>query len=201
MTEPQKPQSKKLDAITIKKYANRRLYNTATSTYVTLDDLCDMIKQGQEFNVYDAKTGEELTRSVLTQIIVEQEGKGDNLLPISFMRQLIKFYGGGADWLVPKYLEHSFSEFTRNQEQMRQTLQANLGGMFPFNMPMQALEQAGKQNMALIEQAMKMFSPFAAFSTDATQNMQTQMTNNLQELQQKMAAMQQGLAPKTGDKK
>jgi polyhydroxyalkanoate synthesis repressor PhaR len=143
--------------ITIKKYANRRLYNTATSSYVTLENLCLMVKQGTDFVVFDAKTGEDITRAVLTQIIVEEEGKGQNLLPISFLRQLIGFYGDNMQWLVPSYLENSMHSFARNQEQMRLYLQNTFGGMFPFGQ----FEQMGKQNMAMIEQAMKMFSPFA----------------------------------------
>ena len=142
--------------VTIKKYANRRLYNTATSSYVTLDHLCQMVKEGTEFVVYDAKTGEDITRGVLTQIIVEEEGKGQNLLPISFLRQLIGFYGDNLQWLVPRYLEHSMKAFARNQEQMRTYMQDALGGLFPFGQ----FEEMGKQNMALFERAMKMFSPF-----------------------------------------
>ncbi|MFO0995796.1 MAG: polyhydroxyalkanoate synthesis repressor PhaR [Alphaproteobacteria bacterium] len=142
--------------ITIKKYANRRLYNTATSSYVTLDDLCQMVKQGVEFTVFDAKTGDDITRSVLTQIIVEEEGKGQNLLPISFLRQLIGFYGDSLQGLVPRYLEQSMRAFIHNQERMRQYVQSTLGGMFPFAQ----FEEMGKQNMAMMEQAMKMFSPF-----------------------------------------
>ena len=143
--------------VVVKKYANRRLYNTATSSYVTLDDLAEMIKAGGDFVVYDAKTGEDLTRSVLTQIIVEQEQKGgQNLLPTSFLRQLISFYGDSMQWLVPRYLEHAMSTFGRNQEQMRKSLQDAFGGLFPFG----SLEQMGKQNLALFEQTMKMFSPF-----------------------------------------
>jgi polyhydroxyalkanoate synthesis repressor PhaR len=142
--------------IVIKKYANRRLYNTATSSYVTLDDLSAMVKQGGDFVVYDAKTGEDITRSVLTQIIVEEEQKGQNLLPISFLRQLISFYGDNMQWLVPRYLEHAMKMFARNQEQMRKNLQEAFGGLFPFG----GLEEMGKQNMALFEKTMKMFSPF-----------------------------------------
>src|SRR5260221_4425710 len=142
--------------ITIKKYANRRLYNTATSSYVTLDNLCQMVKDGADFVVYDAKTGEDITRAVLTQIIVEEEGKGHNLLPISFLRQLIAFYGDSMQWLVPSYLENSMRSFAHNQEQMRRYLQDTFGGMFPFGQ----FEQMGKQNMVMIERAMKMFSPF-----------------------------------------
>src|SRR5579862_9601509 len=142
--------------ITIKKYANRRLYNTATSSYVTLDNLCQMVKDGTDFVVYDAKTGEDITRAVLTQIIVEEEGKGQNLLPISFLRQLIAFYGDSMQWLVPSYLENSMRSFAHNQEQMRRYLQETFGGMFPFGQ----FEQMGKQNMAMIERAMKMVFPF-----------------------------------------
>jgi polyhydroxyalkanoate synthesis repressor PhaR len=143
--------------VTIKKYANRRLYNTATSSYVTLDHLCQMVKDGTDFVVYDAKTGEDITRSVLTQIIVEEEGKGQNLLPISFLRQLIGFYGDNLQWLVPRYLEHSMTSFARNQEQMRTYLQDTLGGLFPFG----PFEEMGKQNIAMFERTMKMFTPFA----------------------------------------
>ena len=139
----------------VKKYANRRLYNTATSSYVTLEDLATMIKQGGDFVVYDAKTGEDLTRSVLTQIIVEQEQKGQNLLPISFLRQLISFYGDSMQFLVPGYLEQAMVAFARNQEQMRNSLRTTFG-IFPFGQ----FEEMGKQNMALFEQALKMLSPY-----------------------------------------
>ena len=118
--------------VTIKKYANRRLYNTSTSSYVTLDDLSRMVKQGHEFVVFDAKTSEEITRAVLTQIIVEEEQKGQSILPISFLRQLISLYGDSMQWLVPRYLEHAMSTFARNQEQMRKSLQDAFGGLFPF---------------------------------------------------------------------
>jgi polyhydroxyalkanoate synthesis repressor PhaR len=148
--------------VVIKKYANRRLYNTSTSSYVTLDDLARMVKQHSDFVVYDAKTGEDITRAVLTQIIVEEEQKGgQNLLPISFLRQLIGLYGDSMQWLVPRYLEHAMSSFARNQEQMRKSLQEAFGGLFPFG----PLEQMGKQNLALFEQTMKMFSPFPTGTT------------------------------------
>src|SRR5215831_20557808 len=110
--------------VVVKKYANRRLYNTATSSYVTLDDLARLIKEGGDFVAYDAKTGEDITRPVLTQIIVEQEQKGQNLLPTSFLRQLIGFYGDSMQFLVPGYLEQAMIAFARNQEQMRKNLQA-----------------------------------------------------------------------------
>jgi polyhydroxyalkanoate synthesis repressor PhaR len=144
--------------VVIKKYANRRLYNTATSSYVTLDDLSHMVKAGADFVVYDAKTGEEITRAVLTQIIVEEEQKGQNLLPISFLRQLIGLYGDSMQWLVPRYLEHAMSTFAHNQDHMRKNLQEAFGGLFPFG----PLEEMGKQNLALFEKTMKMFSPFPA---------------------------------------
>lgn len=148
--------------VTIKKYANRRLYNTATSSYVTLDNLSQMVKEGVEFNVYDAKSSEDITRSVLTQIIVEEEGKaGQNLLPISFLRQLIGFYGDNMQWLVPKYLEHSMQTLSKNQEQIRGYFQNTFGNMFPFG---STLEEMGKQNLAMFERAMKMFSPFGGMT-------------------------------------
>ena len=144
--------------VTIKKYANRRLYNTATSSYVTLENLAQMVKDGTDFVVFDAKTGEDITRPVLTQIIVEEEGKGQNLLPISFLRQLIGFYGDSMQWLVPGYLENAMRSFARNQEQMRRTMQDAFGGMFPFAGP---FEQMSKQNISMIEQAMKLWAPFS----------------------------------------
>jgi polyhydroxyalkanoate synthesis repressor PhaR len=141
--------------VIVKKYANRRLYNTATSSYVTLDDLAKLIKEGGDFVAHDAKTGEDITRSVLTQIIVEQEQKGQNLLPISFLRQLISFYGDSMQFLVPSYLEQAMIVFNRNQEQIRQNLRATFG-MFPFGQ----FEEMGKHNMALFDRALKMLSPY-----------------------------------------
>jgi polyhydroxyalkanoate synthesis repressor PhaR len=141
--------------VVVKKYANRRLYNTATSSYVTLDDLAKLIKEGGDFVAHDAKTGEDITRSVLTQIIVEQEQKGQNLLPISFLRQLIGFYGDSMQFLVPGYLEQAMVAFGRNQEQMRKSLQATFG-IFPFGQ----FEEMGKQNMALFQRALGMLAPY-----------------------------------------
>jgi polyhydroxyalkanoate synthesis repressor PhaR len=144
--------------VVIKKYANRRLYNTATSAYVTLDHLSQMVNDKTDFVVYDAKTGEDITRSVLTQIIFEEESKsGQNLLPIPFLRQLISFYGDSLQGVVPQYLEMSMAQFSRNQEQMRRYMQ----NAFGFN-PFQQFEAMGKQNMAMFEQAMRMFNPFGA---------------------------------------
>ncbi len=141
--------------ITIKKYANRRLYNTATSSYVTLDHLCQMVQEGIDFVVYDAKTGNDITRAVLTQIIVEEEAKGQNLLPIKFLRQLIGLYGDSLQWMVPEYLDQVMEAFTGNQERMRQSMQESFGGIFPFG----NLEEMSRQNMAMFENAMKMFTP------------------------------------------
>ena len=141
--------------VVVKKYANRRLYNTATSSYVTLDDLAKLIKEGGDFVAHDAKTGEDITRSVLTQIIVEQEQKGQNLLPISFLRQLISFYGDSMQFLVPGYLEHAMGAFGRNQDQMRKSLQATFG-IFPFGQ----FEEMGKQNMAMFQRALNLLAPF-----------------------------------------
>jgi polyhydroxyalkanoate synthesis repressor PhaR len=174
--------------VTIKKYANRRLYNTATSSYVTLDDLAKMVKQGGEFVVYDAKTGEDITRSVLTQIIVEEEGKGANLLPISFLRQLIGLYGDQMQWLVPRYLEQAMAAFASQQEQMRKNLQNAFGGLFPFG----GIEEMSKQNMALFEKTMKMFSPFPSGSGEGKPSAPKQETN-IEELTQRLNALQSQL--------
>jgi polyhydroxyalkanoate synthesis repressor PhaR len=153
--------------IVIKKYANRRLYDTGCSSYVTLDDLCQMVKKNQEFVVYDAKTGEDLTRSVLTQIIVEQEGKdGKNLLPINFLRQLIGFYDNKFQGAVPDYLEQSLDAFTKHHEQFRDQMNksiAPLNGMFPG---LQAMEDMGKKNMAMFENAMRAMTPFPMRGTE-----------------------------------
>jgi polyhydroxyalkanoate synthesis repressor PhaR len=150
--------------VVIKKYANRRLYNTATSAYVTLDHLSQMVKDKTDFVVYDAKTGDEITRFVLTQIIFEEESKGgQTLLPIPFLRQLISFYGDSLQGVVPQYLEMSMTQFARNQEQMRRYLQ----NAFGFN-PFQQFESMGKQNMAMFEKAMRMFNPFGTGQPGAT---------------------------------
>ncbi len=139
--------------ITIKKYANRRLYNTATSSYVTLDHLCQMVKEGQDFVVYDAKSGDDITHSVLTQIIFEEESKGQNLLPIRFLRQLIRFYDDSLQALLPGYLEVSMESFTRNQEQMRKNLSEAMGQMSPFRQ----FEDLSRHNLAMFQRAMNVF--------------------------------------------
>jgi len=141
--------------VVIKKYANRRLYNTQTSSYVTLDHLALMVKEGTEFEVRDAHTGEDITRSVLTQIIFEEEAKGQSLLPIKFLRQLIRFYGDSLQSFVPGYLDMSMDGFTKNQDAMRNRLAEAFGGST------QVIENMTRQNMAMFERAMQMFSPFA----------------------------------------
>ena len=139
----------------IKKYANRRLYNTVTSSYVTLDHLCRMVKDGDDFVVYDARTEADITRSVLTQIIVEEESKGQNLLPIGFLRQLISLYGDSLQIVVPQYLDQVMTTFVENQDATRSRMQEAFGGLFPLKQ----FEEMGKQNMAMFERAMSLFSP------------------------------------------
>ena len=153
--------------ITIKKYANRRLYNTQTSSYVTLDYLAQMVKEGTDFVVYDAKSGEDITRQILTHIIVEEEGKGQNLLPISFLRHLISFYGDSLESVVPNYLENSMQAFAQNQEQMRDYMQNTLGDLNPMNQ----FEEMGKKNVAMFEETMKMFMPFFSGTDGGGENM------------------------------
>lgn len=144
------------DVIVIKKYANRRLYNTATSSYVTLDHLCEMVKQSKEFVVRDAKTGEDITRSVLTQIIFEEEGKGQNLLPINFLRQLIRFYGDSLQSFIPSYLEMSMNSFSKEQEKLRHRVTSALGGRERLSQ----FEDQIRQNLEMFDSAMRMFTPF-----------------------------------------
>ncbi len=142
--------------VVVKKYANRRLYNTESSSYITLENLAEMVRLGRDFVVYDAKSGDDITRSVLTQIIVEEEGKGQNLLPTNFLRQLIGLYGGSMQGLVPKYLEYAMTSFAQQQEQMRTAMQKTMGTLFPFG----NMEEMGRQNMAMMERAISMFTPF-----------------------------------------
>jgi polyhydroxyalkanoate synthesis repressor PhaR len=139
----------------VKKYANRRLYNTATSSYVTLDDLCKMVRAGEHFVVYDAKSGEDLTRSILTQIILEEDGKGRNLLPINFLRQLIGYYDDSLRAFLPRYLELSMENFAANQEQIRRYIESTFGQFFPLSQ----FEDMARQNLALFQRAATMFKP------------------------------------------
>ncbi|MEM6665168.1 MAG: polyhydroxyalkanoate synthesis repressor PhaR [Pseudomonadota bacterium] len=140
----------------IKKYANRRLYNTGTSTYVTLEDLSHMVKAGEDFVVFDAKSSDDITRSVLTQIIFEQEAKGENLLPISFLRQLIRFYGDSMQGLVPSYLTFSIESLARDQSKLRDMVGQALGGN-----AFDVMQDQVKRNQAMFEKSMRMFSPFS----------------------------------------
>ena len=154
--------SSKNQPIMIKKYANRRLYNTGSSTYVTLEDLATMVKAGEEFVVQDAKSGEDITRSVLAQIIFDQEAKeGQNLLPIAFLRQLIKFYGDSMQAMVPSYLEHSMNSFAAEQEKMREQMTKALGGIGGMGMGnLGPMEDQVRRNMEMFQKAMSMFMPF-----------------------------------------
>ena len=141
--------------VVVKKYANRRLYNTETSSYITLENLADMIRAGRDFVVYDAKSSEDITRGVLTQIIVEEESKGTSMLPTPFLRQLIGFYGDSLQGVVPRYLETAMSSFARQQQQLRQVVTQTFS---PFIPP--SVEEMSRQNLAMIEKAMGMFNPF-----------------------------------------
>ena len=179
---------------TIKKYANRRLYNTGTSTYVTLEDLASMVKEGEDFLVYDAKTGDDITRSVLAQIIFEQENKaGQNLLPTTFLRQLIRFYGDSMQMVVPKYLEQSIDTLTREQEKFRKQLTNTFSGT-----PFAPLEEHVRRNMELFQQTFSMFKPFApsrgGTSTEAgTAPQPAADDDNIDDLRRQMKEMQERL--------
>ena len=151
------------DTVVIRKYANRRLYNTATSSYVTLDNLCDMVRSGEDFVVRDTKSGDDITRQVLTQIIVEQEGKGHNMLPLSFLRQLIQLYGDNAQTFVPRYLELAMENFTRNQGDIRARMNETFGGMFPVD----ELEAMAERNVSLMQRTMEMFAGVPAGERNA----------------------------------
>ncbi len=141
--------------VVVKKYANRRLYNTESSCYITLENLADMVRVGRDFVVYDARSGDDITRGVLTQIIVEEESKGRALLPTTFLRQLIGFYGDSLGGLVPRYLEHTMSTIARQQEQMREAMQQTMGSLLP-----PGLEEMRRHNIAMMERAMTLFTPF-----------------------------------------
>jgi polyhydroxyalkanoate synthesis repressor PhaR len=190
--------AKSQDPVTIKKYANRRLYNTGTSTYVTLEDLAALVKSGDDFVVYDAKTGEDITRSVLTQIIFEQENKeGQNLLPITFLRQLIRFYGDSMQMLVPRFLEASIESLTREQEKFRQQMaQAfGVGGFGP-------LEEQVRRNMEMFQRAFSMFPGFALREAQAGEPDKAQRpSGEIDDLKRQLSEMQKRLDRLTeGDK-
>ncbi len=186
--------------VTIKKYANRRLYNTGASAYVTLEDLAEMVKVGEDFVVYDAKSGDEITRSVLAQIIFEQEGKaGQNLLPIRFLRQLIRFYGDSMQMLVPSYLEFSIERLTKDSQKFRDQFEAavNVNPLNPLANPLanpmfQSMEEQARTNMRMFREALNMFSPFpaAAASAPAEPDKPAKTSDELNEMRAQLADMQ-----------
>ncbi|MDX8465829.1 polyhydroxyalkanoate synthesis repressor PhaR [Mesorhizobium sp. VK23B] len=188
------------DPIVIKKYANRRLYNTGTSTYVTLEDLADMVKKGEEFTVQDAKTGDDITHPVLTQIIFELENKdGQNMLPIPFLRQLISFYGDQMQMIVPSFLEQSMIAFSKEQERFREQLKGAFGKT-PIDMmktPMKALEEQTRRNVEMFQNAMRMFTPFPSANSNSSAPAEPpkkeEKSDDLQELKAQIAAMQRKL--------
>ncbi|TKT75455.1 polyhydroxyalkanoate synthesis repressor PhaR [Aquamicrobium sp. LC103] len=191
----------KNDPVVIKKYANRRLYNTGTSTYVTLEDLAEMVKKGEDFTVQDAKTGEDITHPVLTQIIFELENKdGQNMLPVSFLRQLIAFYGDQMQMVVPSFLEQSMIAFAKEQERFREQMKEAMGKspmeMMKITTPMKAIEEQARRNIELFQNAMRMFTPFpppGAQPTAEEDEQPAEKSDDLQDLKEQIAAMQRKL--------
>ncbi len=151
--------SKSNEPTIIKKYANRRLYDTGRSSYVTLDDLREMVQEGHDFVVVDAKSGEDLTRGVLTQIIADKEATDETLLPTNFLRTLIGFYGDNTQTMLPTYLEQTMNLFAQNQENMQEQLNKSFGDNNIFS-PSMNLEELTRKNMEMFEGAMKMMQPF-----------------------------------------
>ncbi len=196
------PKHKQDKPTVIKKYANRRLYDTGRSSYVTLDDLCLMVKEGRDFVVYDAKSGEDLTRQVLTQIIVDQETNGQqNMLPTNFLRQLISFYGDSLQGVIPNYLEHSFAAFTKNQEQFREQLgkfpgmqnMPNMQGMMNPSSAMSAMEEMSRKNMEMFENAMKAWAPFMGKDmAKSVEDRVTELRKNIIDMQTEMQRLMTG---------
>lgn len=188
--------------VVVKKYANRRLYNTETSSYITLDTLAEMVRQGRDFVVYDAKSGEDITRGVLTQIIVEQEGRGQNLLPTGFLRQLIGFYGDQMQGLLPRYLEQAIGAFSAQQEQVRAAMQKTMGSMgtlFPFGTPA-TIEEVSRQNMAMMERAMSLFTPFYRPPETESAARPAPAEDEVAELRAEVERLKRQLATRTKDK-
>lgn len=190
--------TKSEEPITIKKYANRRLYNTGTSTYVTLEDLATMVKDGDDFVVFDAKTGEDITRAVLAQIIFEQENKegAQNLLPINFLRQLIRFYGDSMQMLVPRYLEVSLESLTREQEKFRSQMAQAFGatGFGP-------IEEQVRRNMEMFEKAFGMFAPFARKEGQPTPSGKPESSGDIDTMKRQLEEMQKRLDKMTNTDK
>ena len=184
------------EPVIIKKYANRRLYNTAASQYVTLEHLSDMVREGIDFIVQDAKTGDDITRSVLTQIIFEQESRGQNLLPVQFLRRLIRFYGDQMQGFLPPYLEMSMESFANAQEKMRE----NMSRAFGATTPMAAFEEQAQRNMQIFQQALQMWTPFTGQMPGmgkaggaASEETDTAKEAQVAELRRQMEAMQKQL--------
>ncbi len=189
------------EPVVIKKYANRRLYNTGTSTYVTLEDLAEMVKRGEDFSVQDAKTGEDITHPVLTQIIFELENKdGQNMLPIPFLRQLIAFYGDQMQMIVPSFLEQSMIAFSKEQERFREQMKSPMD-MMKLAAPMKAIEEQTRRNIEMFQNAMRMFTPFPgaggaaadAGAAPAAKKDAPEKADDLQDLKEQIAAMQRKL--------
>lgn len=195
----------KNESVVIKKYANRRLYNTGTSTYVTLDDLAQMVKGGEEFTVQDAKSGEDITHTILTQIIFELENKGgQTMLPIPFLRQLISYYGDQMQMVVPSFLEQSMIAFSKEQDRMREQIAKTFGkgpiDMMSMNAPMKALEDQTRRNIEMFQNAMRMFTPFgmaqdgkedvSADESGASESTGSKSGEDLNELREQISAMQ-----------
>lgn len=193
------------DPVVIKKYANRRLYNTGTSTYVTLEDLAQMVRRGEEFVVHDAKTGNDITHAILTQIIFELENdkNGQKMLPEAFLRQLIAFYGDQMQMVLPSFLEQSMRVFAKEQERMREQMHKAFGtssmdDMMQISAPMKMFEEQTRRNLELFQDAMRMFAtPPRSNANGATQEPEEDRTenepanqNDLQELREQVAAMQ-----------
>ncbi len=187
--------------VIVKKYANRRLYNTESSSYITLDNLAEMVRENRDFVVFDAKSGEDITRSVLTQIIVEEEGKGRAMLPTNFLRQLIGFYGDNMQSVVPRYLDQAMASFAKQQETMRAAMQKTAVAFLPPGM-----EDVGRKNMAMMERAMTLFTPF--YKEGGEVKGETDSVNEYQEeilsLRAEVERLQQQLAiarakPKRGE--
>jgi polyhydroxyalkanoate synthesis repressor PhaR len=192
--------------VVIKKYANRRLYNTGTSTYVTLEELAEMVKKGEDFTVQDAKTGEDITHPVLTQIIFELENKdGQNMLPIPFLRQLIAFYGDQMQMIVPSFLEQSMIAFSKEQERFREQMKSAMGktpiDVMKFSTPMKAIEEQTRRNMEMFQNAMRLFTPFPAAGNgqppqqpaEPAGKEPAEKSDDLQDLKEQIAAMQRKL--------
>jgi polyhydroxyalkanoate synthesis repressor PhaR len=199
-------------SVIIKKYANRRLYNTGTSTYVTLEDLAEMVKRDEEFTVQDAKTGEDITHSVLTQIIFELENNkdGQNMLPIPFLRQLISFYGDQMQMIIPSFLEQSMLAFGKEQDRLREQMgqafgKTPMGDMMQMSAPMKMIEEQTRRNMEMFQNAMRMFTPFGQHAGNGTaapeppRQPDADKSDDMKELRDQIAAMQRKIDRLSGD--